>query len=142
MMTAGRLPLAFGKARTAPMPPPYLIIVGVIPVDFFAAIIASIGLISNEASCSSVAKLSRVPVIESRHVAILVWCRGSPYIHAYESKRWRQGNCEPDDDRTQNRPAPHGRTWLRVLSGMLLRVFKQSQRETLVPEYAQKSCGG
>src|SRR5690349_2552417 len=37
MITAGRLPLAFGKARTAPMPSPYLIMVGVMPVDFFVA---------------------------------------------------------------------------------------------------------
>jgi hypothetical protein len=38
MITAGRLPFAFGKARTAGMPLPYLIILGVIPLGFFAAI--------------------------------------------------------------------------------------------------------
>jgi hypothetical protein len=37
-MTAGRLPFAFGKLRTAVMPPPYRIIRGTIPVDFIGAI--------------------------------------------------------------------------------------------------------
>jgi hypothetical protein len=41
MITAGRLPLAFGKARTALILSPYLTIVGVIPVAFFVATIAS-----------------------------------------------------------------------------------------------------
>jgi hypothetical protein len=36
------LPLAFGKARTALMPLPYLTIDAVIPVDFFAAIHSSL----------------------------------------------------------------------------------------------------
>src|SRR5688500_20184226 len=38
MITAGRLLFAFGKARTAVMPLPYLIILGVIPLSFFTAI--------------------------------------------------------------------------------------------------------
>src|SRR3970282_764740 len=36
MITAGRLPLALGRARTALMRPPRLTVVGFIPVDFFA----------------------------------------------------------------------------------------------------------
>jgi len=42
MITAGRLPLAFGKARTALMPPPNFIVAGLMPADFFfAAMLAS-----------------------------------------------------------------------------------------------------
>src|SRR5882724_2233292 len=58
------------------------------------------------------------------------------YIHAHEFKRGIECGRAFNHDRAKNRPASHGGTPLRLLSGPVLRVFKQSAREALVPEHA------
>src|SRR6185503_18023868 len=129
----------FGKARTAPMPGPYLIIRGEMPLGFFAAIVAS--------RCPSIQPVVRKfrqayprpckPVKVPRRA--LVWPWSEKYIRIHEAQGWIECGRRPNDDRAKNRVAADRGAALSLSQRQFLRHVEQGSRQALVPEYDQQS---